>query len=192
MNTTQLITVLRQRANAILDTTPADHPALGTMRDDAELIHVLARIVEGKSIPKAFGAPGDWGYGTAIGKALAAAPAAGSMPAWLQPGMESVDALAKRLPPGWTLQYFGGQTLPWAILDYYPDIRVELATLADVATLLSRLPVHGCIAETCRECDGTGEVEVDGTADEMTPCPACAGGLFVGFVLTPMTGEVGP
>lgn len=33
----------------------------------AELVRVLARIVEGKSIDKAFGAPGDWGYGTPIG-----------------------------------------------------------------------------------------------------------------------------
>ena len=43
-------------------------------RDVEEVINVLARIVEGKPMARAFGAPGDWGYGTAIGKALAAQP----------------------------------------------------------------------------------------------------------------------
>lgn len=38
--------------------------------DASELLRVLARIVEGRSIDKAFGAPGDWGYGTAIGDAV--------------------------------------------------------------------------------------------------------------------------
>lgn len=33
----------------------------------AELINVLARVVEGKDLDRAFGAPGDWGYGTPIG-----------------------------------------------------------------------------------------------------------------------------
>jgi hypothetical protein len=41
-------------------------------RDVGELLRVLARIAEGKPLARAFGAPGDWGYGTAIGKALAA------------------------------------------------------------------------------------------------------------------------
>lgn len=40
--------------------------------DNAELIRVLARILEGRSIPDAFGAPGNWGYDTPIGDALAA------------------------------------------------------------------------------------------------------------------------
>lgn len=39
--------------------------------DAAELLNVLARILEGKPIDRAFGAPGDWGYGTPIGDALA-------------------------------------------------------------------------------------------------------------------------
>lgn len=34
------------------------------------LLQTLAHIVEGKTIEQAFGAPGDWGYGTAIGEAL--------------------------------------------------------------------------------------------------------------------------
>jgi len=36
----------------------------------AELVRVLARIVDGKTIDKAFGAPGDWGYGTPIGDGI--------------------------------------------------------------------------------------------------------------------------
>ena len=38
--------------------------------DAAELLRVLARLVEGKTIDQAMGAPGDWGYGTPIGDAL--------------------------------------------------------------------------------------------------------------------------
>jgi hypothetical protein len=38
--------------------------------DVAELARVLARVVEGKTIDQAMGAPGDWGYGTPIGDAL--------------------------------------------------------------------------------------------------------------------------
>lgn len=41
------------------------------VRDGAQLIRVLARIVDGVTIAKAFGAPGDWGYETPIGEALA-------------------------------------------------------------------------------------------------------------------------
>lgn len=43
--------------------------------DTHELILVLARIVEGKPVAKAFGAPGDWGYETPIGRAMASSPA---------------------------------------------------------------------------------------------------------------------
>lgn len=39
-----------------------DHAALG--------LEVLAHIVSGKSIVRAFGAPGDWGYGSPMGNAL--------------------------------------------------------------------------------------------------------------------------
>lgn len=39
-------------------------------QDSAELLRVLARLLEGKDLHKAFGAPGDWGYGRRIGDAL--------------------------------------------------------------------------------------------------------------------------
>jgi hypothetical protein len=45
---------------------------VGELADNAELLVVLARIVEGKSIERAFGRPGDWGYNHPIGRALAA------------------------------------------------------------------------------------------------------------------------
>jgi hypothetical protein len=41
-----------------------DHTALG--------LQVLANIVGGKTVERAFGAPGDWGYGTPVGDGLLA------------------------------------------------------------------------------------------------------------------------
>lgn len=40
------------------------------LNQSAELVRVLARIIEGKSVREAFGAPGDFGYETPIGSAL--------------------------------------------------------------------------------------------------------------------------
>lgn len=40
-------------------------------REDEELTTVLARILEGKEPHRAFGAPGDWGHDTPIGRILA-------------------------------------------------------------------------------------------------------------------------
>ena len=40
------------------------------LREASELIRVLGRLMAGKSVHDAFGAPGDWGYGTPIGDAL--------------------------------------------------------------------------------------------------------------------------
>lgn len=39
--------------------------------DVSELLKVLSRVLQGKTVERAFGAPGDWGYGTEIGKAIA-------------------------------------------------------------------------------------------------------------------------
>lgn len=41
------------------------------IRIASRLLLVLARVLEGKAVARAFGAPGDWGYGTKIGKILA-------------------------------------------------------------------------------------------------------------------------
>lgn len=43
-----------------------------TLRDAAELVRTLARMVSGKNLHQSFGAPGDWGYGRPIGDALMA------------------------------------------------------------------------------------------------------------------------
>lgn len=40
------------------------------LKDAAELVRVLARLMAGKNVHDAFGAPGDWGYETPIGQAL--------------------------------------------------------------------------------------------------------------------------
>lgn len=67
-----LANVLREKADAIERIDGAGE-SLGDRDyrlDVAELVRVLARVVEGKPIEKAFGAPGDWGYGTPIGDGL--------------------------------------------------------------------------------------------------------------------------
>ena len=47
-----------------------DHVETKRLRDAADLLRVLAHIVDGRSIREAFGAPGDWGYNTPIGAGL--------------------------------------------------------------------------------------------------------------------------
>ena len=60
-------------ANILRDMAEASYQQSG-ITQEGELINVLARVLEGKEIERAFGAPGDWGYGTLIGQALAARP----------------------------------------------------------------------------------------------------------------------
>jgi len=57
---------MKAKVDVIMD---ADVPEVEAVRDD--LLGVLAHIVDGKPIDRAFGSPGDWGYQTAIGAALA-------------------------------------------------------------------------------------------------------------------------
>jgi len=70
---TRLDRALRQIAERVDglvtdDTSQEDH---STLRNSAELIRTLARMASGKTLYQSFGAPGDWGYHTEIGKALA-------------------------------------------------------------------------------------------------------------------------
>lgn len=76
MNTTLLSKALRQIGDELIDRYEEDDEGAGfyPRRDEGELILVLARIVEGKPLDKAFGAPGDWGYRNPIGKALSTPP----------------------------------------------------------------------------------------------------------------------
>lgn len=72
MDKQALAGIIRDRAAAIIDSPPYDGQEHEERMDDAELLRVLARVLDGRPIEKAFGAPGDWGYGTAIGNAVAA------------------------------------------------------------------------------------------------------------------------
>jgi len=70
MNATQLAGTIRDMGRDVFEAGLEVHsPA-----DVSELLLVLARVIEGQPLDKAFGAPGDWGYSKPIGKALAARP----------------------------------------------------------------------------------------------------------------------
>ena len=64
MDKAKLAVVIRETSEQVLD-------GKAQANDVAELLLVLARILEGKDPAKAFGAPGDWGYSHPIGQALA-------------------------------------------------------------------------------------------------------------------------
>lgn len=73
-----LAAAVRAQADALVDRSyelqeeiPSDLHRLN--KDVVELARVLARILEGKPALQAFGAPGDWGYGTPMGEAVRAA-----------------------------------------------------------------------------------------------------------------------
>lgn len=66
--TTSLETLL-----ALADSNPQELCLTDISRplgDAEELTRALAKLLEGQTLQQAFGAPGDWGYSTAIGKAL--------------------------------------------------------------------------------------------------------------------------
>jgi hypothetical protein len=71
MNKPLLAKIIRDRAAEIIDSPPYDGPERQAKNDDAELLCCLARILNGRDIESAFGSPGDWGYNTPIGKAIA-------------------------------------------------------------------------------------------------------------------------
>ncbi len=70
MNAPSLSKAIRERAARLGDCDQTPLP-FGEIADDAELLRVLARIIEGKDVARAFGSPGDWGYNTPIGAAIA-------------------------------------------------------------------------------------------------------------------------
>lgn len=65
---------LNDRSYALQEEIPPDLYRL--CKNVAELALVLARVLDGKPILSAFGAPGDWGYETPMGQAVRAALAA--------------------------------------------------------------------------------------------------------------------
>jgi hypothetical protein len=68
MDTGLLSNEIRARASRLRHFEPSTQ---GQLVDDGELLVVLARIVEGMPVERAFGRPGDWGYEHPIGRALA-------------------------------------------------------------------------------------------------------------------------
>lgn len=71
MNEKSLSSAIREYARAVSD-DGCGKPSTAKVNenDTAELLRCLARMIEGKTAEQAFGAPGDWGYGTPIGEAL--------------------------------------------------------------------------------------------------------------------------
>lgn len=76
MNTKELASAVRSLKSAVNDgISETCDPIVrdsDDFRDAKDLLGVLANIIEGKQIEKAFGSPGDWGHDTPIGRALAA------------------------------------------------------------------------------------------------------------------------
>lgn len=60
---------IRQRLRELSDMNPEDLQ----LRDAPDMILILQKVLEGKNVLRAFGAPGDWGYGTPMGKGVMAA-----------------------------------------------------------------------------------------------------------------------
>jgi hypothetical protein len=80
MNAKLLAMSLAEKARKLSDQVDANTGQTDPDHADlSELLRVLARILSGQSIERAFGAPGDWGYGTPIGDALAAQADAGEL-----------------------------------------------------------------------------------------------------------------
>lgn len=71
MNMLNVSLVILEKAESlgeIRDESTGDY----TFRDEAALLKVLARILQGSDPVYALGSPGDWGYSNAIGMALIA------------------------------------------------------------------------------------------------------------------------
>lgn len=73
MDTNQLAAALRNKASQLRGLNTENSADDDVLRDAATLLRVLAHVVDGKALSRAFGAPGDWGYDTQIGQALASA-----------------------------------------------------------------------------------------------------------------------
>jgi len=71
MDKIKLAKEIRRRA-AALDNTDGIQLPEEDLRDDGELLRVLARVLEGRDVEQAFGAPGDWGYTHPIARAMIA------------------------------------------------------------------------------------------------------------------------
>jgi len=75
MNEKKLAAAILETRGKIGTIIDSDTPEIEAVRDDLrdvnDLLKVLAHIVDGMPINKAFGSPGDWGHETEIGAAIA-------------------------------------------------------------------------------------------------------------------------
>ena len=74
MDTGRLAAALRNKAAEVRNVNATTAEEDQKLRDAADLLRVLAHVVDGRPLAKAFGSPGDWGYETEIGAAIAAEP----------------------------------------------------------------------------------------------------------------------
>ena len=75
MNIQMLSTALRNKGAELRQINVGSGRDEQLLRDAADLLRALANVAEGMPLARALGSPGDWGYGTQIGDALAAKPA---------------------------------------------------------------------------------------------------------------------
>lgn len=73
-----------------------DNRARCALHDAESLLHVLAHVAGGVDLMCALGAPGGWGYGTALGDALRACLSSGVT----ESGARSAPAPSPRTPEG--------------------------------------------------------------------------------------------
>lgn len=80
MNVGPMATALRNTAAEVRQVNVESSAEHALLSDAAELLRVMARIMEGKPQIAAFGAPGDWGYETELGRAVLALHTGSSAP----------------------------------------------------------------------------------------------------------------
>ena len=73
MDTNLLAAAVRNKAAEVRRADEERDADDNILRDAATLLRVLANVLEGMPPTKAFGPPGDWGYDTQVGQAVAAA-----------------------------------------------------------------------------------------------------------------------
>jgi len=71
----KLAAAVRELKGTVDEIVDCPNAAISVFEDELNdvrgLLSVLANMVEGMPVERAFGSPGDWGYGTPIGDALA-------------------------------------------------------------------------------------------------------------------------
>ena len=95
MDIQALAAALRNKAAEVKNINVESQDDYNLLRDASDLLRVLAHVVDGKSLEKALGAPGDWGYETQIGQAIASATRPTSPPSAHSEKGNDMDASLK-------------------------------------------------------------------------------------------------